>query len=761
MENVNDGPSSCHSTISKIMERFYPTMNLEPILVSIEAKPGYGASAVDFHITKSSFVPDKRICLLVAQTDNIETSACLINPPEVTFLLNGIGVFKRTCVPMETGPQMPTNVTSMLKFGTNLLQAVGQFNGHYLIVVAYLSGKSLPKHLILQDYVQPAVTSVYSDVTERESRISLNCPISLTRIKTPVKGHSCKHFQCFDFHNFIHINSKKPSWRCPSCNQYVCYADIRLDRNMVEILKNVGENIVDVTVLADGSWTAVLENDYHVAKIKDKAPNCEKEQAELQESTCSPSTVANVLDLTCYDDHLDMMETCETEDRKPFQESVASQNVTPSLTYSGMNSTAVHENVAAHIEDDFGSRDYIARAPVGVSEHPVLPDTMSPVSNLEAEGHGIIQAINSAPHNQFTSPYNFQMQSNINSVANEYGRSSSIPRHISRIPVAIQGLPVQSQLSGPQQNSVTNLNSLLLSGSSSPHVSLTNPASIDVNILMNDMDVRQLLTQYPLTMAQVSGVNSSALQNHSTIQNRGPSVVNMSARTQSQNPLRPTQNRGPSVVNMSARTQSQNPLRPSGFFSELGNPHLQQALNPRPLQPMQSWPWMQQGGSQTGVAQAAAATANIQQARVVASGRQGSSQAGIVQTAGTNSSLQQARFMAAAHASRQSQSSTAQYQSPAAAVQSVSRPEDLFSSQPDQNWRPTRRMRGSIDLGSQQYSEAVRQQIIMPTQPVQSSRPQGPPLVPVQSSRPQGPLPVPVQSSRPQVLPPPLRPTSK
>lgn len=211
---------------------------------------------------------------------------------------------------------------------------------------------------------------------------------------------------------------------------------------------------------------------------------------------------------------------------------------------------------------------------------------------------------------------------------------------------------------------------------------------------------------------------------------------------------------------MSARTQSQNPLRPSGFFSELGNPHLQQALNPRPLQPMQSWPWMQQGGSQTGVAQAAAATANIQQARVVASGRQGSSQAGIVQTAGTNSSLQQARFMAAAHASRQSQSSTAQYQSPAAAVQSVSRPEDLFSSQPDQNWRPTRRMRGSIDLGSQQYSEAVRQQIIMPTQPVQSSRPQGPPLVPVQSSRPQGPLPVPVQSSRPQVLPP-LRPTSK
>lgn len=29
----------------------------------------------------------------------------------------------------DTGPQLPTNVTSNLKYGTNLLQAVGQFKG--------------------------------------------------------------------------------------------------------------------------------------------------------------------------------------------------------------------------------------------------------------------------------------------------------------------------------------------------------------------------------------------------------------------------------------------------------------------------------------------------------------------------------------------------------------------------------------------------------------------------------------------------------
>ena len=85
---------------------------------------------------------------------------------------------------------MPTNVTGMLKFGTNLLQAVGQFNGKYLkllffpvilvafnicillyynhyhcegryvVLVAYMSVTPLLEDPVLQDYLQPAVTSV-------------------------------------------------------------------------------------------------------------------------------------------------------------------------------------------------------------------------------------------------------------------------------------------------------------------------------------------------------------------------------------------------------------------------------------------------------------------------------------------------------------------------------------------------------------------------------------------------------------------------
>jgi E3 SUMO-protein ligase PIAS1 len=153
----------------------------------------------------------------------------------------------------------------MLKFGTNLFQAVGEFDGNYIILFAYMSyvDASLPPELP-PDYVQPTLEYSDSDIMEGESRISLNCPIGLTRIKTPVKGHTCKHFQCFDFDNFVEINCNRPCWCCPHCNEYVSYTDIRLDRNMVAILKEVGESVAEVIVRhADGSLKEVLfdEND--------------------------------------------------------------------------------------------------------------------------------------------------------------------------------------------------------------------------------------------------------------------------------------------------------------------------------------------------------------------------------------------------------------------------------------------------------------------------------------------------------------------
>lgn len=109
----------------------------------------------------------------------------------------------------------------------------------------------------LQYYVHPMTSEVDSecDVIEMSSRISRNCPFSQHRIRIPVKGHLCKHPQCFDYENFMEINSRRPTWKCPLCAKPVCNLDIRIDQDFVKILNEVAEDVNDVIISADGSWT--------------------------------------------------------------------------------------------------------------------------------------------------------------------------------------------------------------------------------------------------------------------------------------------------------------------------------------------------------------------------------------------------------------------------------------------------------------------------------------------------------------------------
>ncbi|CAA7053285.1 unnamed protein product [Microthlaspi erraticum] len=266
-------PASLSSPCSQmplVMKRFYPFTKLGHVLISFEAKPESNVSAKvkDFHISKNMpFSRKRQVGLFVVQTDDISKSSCLVHPQKVSFLLNGMDVQNRVIAAMDTGPQRPTNVSPLVNPGVNLLQTIGCFEGSYFVVIAFVDDIPLPDQPpMLKNYVHSEVTQSNSDcdVIEGPSRISLNCPISKTRIKLPVKGHVCRHLQSFDFWNYVGINKRRPSWRCPHCNQSVCYTDIRVDQNMLKILQEVGCNVPDVVISADGSWRVVTENDENV-----------------------------------------------------------------------------------------------------------------------------------------------------------------------------------------------------------------------------------------------------------------------------------------------------------------------------------------------------------------------------------------------------------------------------------------------------------------------------------------------------------------
>ncbi|CAH8356046.1 unnamed protein product [Eruca vesicaria subsp. sativa] len=267
-ENVASSltPNGPVTLIPQVMEKFYPFLKLGHILVTSEADAESIALAKPFHISKNivehSSKPRPRVGLFVFRTEDISNSSCIIHPQEVSFSLNGRDVDKRHFKSMDSRPQCPTNLYNLLSPGTNLLQTLGCFGGSYFIVIAFLHDIPLPVYPSLKDYVHSEVNESNSacDIPKGPSRISLSCPISRKRIKLPVKGHVCKHLQCFDFWNYVKINTKIPSWCCPHCHQSVCYTDIRLNQSMIKILEEVGNNVTDVVISPDGSWKAVDEN---------------------------------------------------------------------------------------------------------------------------------------------------------------------------------------------------------------------------------------------------------------------------------------------------------------------------------------------------------------------------------------------------------------------------------------------------------------------------------------------------------------------
>ncbi|XP_068666154.1 E4 SUMO-protein ligase PIAL2 isoform X2 [Aristolochia californica] len=507
--NVMLEPKCAVDIISKIIPRFYPWLKLGRIIVSLEAKVGYGALVADFYVPKS--IPsyaNERIRLFIAQTESIETSSCIISPPEVNFVINGKGVEKRNSASMDSGPQFPTDVTSMLVFGTNLIQAIGNFNGNYIIAIAYMSmtvPKSDAARIELPDYVQraSAATALPSDgeVIEGPSRISLNCPISFKRIKTPVKGQLCRHHQCFDYSNFLEINLRKPSWRCPHCNQPVSCCDLRIDQNMAMILQEVREHIVDVLISGDGSWKIVSEkgdSNGHIdcqQKPNESSSTSGQQEEGLGEGSRSSNTHIVDLTLEAVDGEVSIVEhqILEFEDIKPFhglQGGFENLSENPVVDVSEAAAQAVHapdsqigaydvmwtrilslvtsvstENTdcgssgtGAAVTIDSRTNCHSSAFPVPTVPAPILTDAVSPALNREipqtvsssfqkpADIWQLVASTENLPLQQ-------QPQRNENPLLSGSSSAlrSSIPRHINRTPIAVQALPAQTQLPTPFQ----------------------------------------------------------------------------------------------------------------------------------------------------------------------------------------------------------------------------------------------------------------------------------------------------------------------
>eukprot|EP00929_Paragymnodinium_shiwhaense_P051776 TRINITY_DN25_c0_g2_i1.p1 TRINITY_DN25_c0_g2~~TRINITY_DN25_c0_g2_i1.p1 ORF type:complete len:1173 (+),score=392.10 TRINITY_DN25_c0_g2_i1:151-3669(+) len=89
---------------------------------------------------------------------------------------------------------------------------------------------------------------------------SLLCPITLSRMHLPARGHKCEHLQCFDLQGYMISNSKMENfnnrWRCPVCNLEIRPPkDLYIDKYMMKILAETDKKDEEVKLDESGKWT--------------------------------------------------------------------------------------------------------------------------------------------------------------------------------------------------------------------------------------------------------------------------------------------------------------------------------------------------------------------------------------------------------------------------------------------------------------------------------------------------------------------------
>nr|GLL49253.1 E4 SUMO-protein ligase PIAL2-like [Ipomoea trifida] len=345
------------------------------MVLMVSAKPGYGTLVYDFHISEN--------------TKSSSPEAEILSPQ-----------WERSSKPKQS------------------------VNGSYIVVIASMSMMSTPDSAALPDYVQPESASVDPDyeIIEGPSRISLNCPISFKRIKTPAKGVSCKHLQ---------------------------------------VLQEVGENINDVIISSDGSWKAIIEGDDDNQRPPDKPTDFSKDKTLQPDLTDIDDAMTGdhiaSSSANCQNQPLDTNNPSEAN-HTPNMENFWSR-VLRSTYGSGTSSSMLNLHIGGASEP----------APTSLMPPPILIDDHIPACVM---GQGGVSSHNTMQAQQ----YQFA-----NSVANqEHVMSSSAVRHaVCRTPVAVQALPAQMPYSVPQQRPVNTMSRLSSPTAASQHSPVASMMNID------------------------------------------------------------------------------------------------------------------------------------------------------------------------------------------------------------------------------------------------------------------------------------------
>uniref|UniRef100_A0A0K0DBV1 SAP domain-containing protein n=1 Tax=Angiostrongylus cantonensis TaxID=6313 RepID=A0A0K0DBV1_ANGCA len=124
--------------------------------------------------------------------------------------------------------------------------------------------------------------------------------LSRTRITLPARCKNCSHLQCFDLFNFLLMNEKRPTWRCPVCSDWAPFKNIIIDGYFKTLLADVDKEAVEVELLVDGSYRTVKSECIDVDD--DDIPSMSATNTTMKSSVLSSKTKTNVDDIIVLSD---------------------------------------------------------------------------------------------------------------------------------------------------------------------------------------------------------------------------------------------------------------------------------------------------------------------------------------------------------------------------------------------------------------------------------------------------------------------------
>lgn len=105
--------------------------------------------------------------------------------------------------------------------------------------------------------IQASAGDDSGDIVCGESRISLRCPLTVCRIKTPVRGVDCLHPQCVDLVAFLGFSNRTSIWQCPVCMKPLKFGDLLVDDKMKDILEKTNEDVDQVRLFPDDTFVPI------------------------------------------------------------------------------------------------------------------------------------------------------------------------------------------------------------------------------------------------------------------------------------------------------------------------------------------------------------------------------------------------------------------------------------------------------------------------------------------------------------------------